>query len=223
MHTEQTRNYIVLIIVLILVLGGVYYKKNRETTPPNLPLSGEVNNVPPEEGLSASGGGNEGVQPKLTYEEDLQQGIEYEKKGELDKAINSYKKASEVSPKEYVPYSNAGSAYYSMQKFAEAEDHFLKAIELQPNNVSVYTKLYDLYYYGLNRDKEQMNAFFADATKNTDNDINIVKLYAMYLEEIKDYKSALSIWQSLLEFEPDNALYKVKVEALQKKIEANAQ
>src|SRR3989344_4108988 len=213
MTIEEKRNYIILIIVLILIIGGVYYKKNRETTPPNLPLSGEVNNVPPEEGLSASGGGNEGVQPKLTSDQYLQQGIEYEKKGELYKAIDSYKKASEVSPKEYVPYSNAGSAYYSMQKFAEAEDHFLKALELQPNNVSVYTKLYDLYYYGLNRNKEQMNAFFKDALENTNNDINIVKLYALYLEEINDPESALPIWQSLLKFEPDNASYKAKIEA----------
>src|SRR3989344_1370963 len=217
MTIEEKRNYIILIIVLILIIGGVYYKKNPETTPPNLPLSGEVNNVTSEEGLSASGGGNEGVQPKLTYEQYLQQGIEYETKGELDKAIDSYKKASEISPKEYVPYSNAGSAYYSLKRFIEAEDHFLKALELSPSSVSVHTKLYDLYFYGLKRDSQQMAAFFQDALNATNNDINIVKLYALYLEEIKDFKSALNIWQSLLDFEPDNVSYKAKVEALQKK------
>ena len=90
-----------------------------------------------------------------------------------------------MSPKEYVPYSNAGSAYYSMRKFVEAEDHFLKALELSPSSVSVYTKLYEVYFYGLKRDAEQMKTFFQDALKNTNNDINMVKLYTLYLEEIK--------------------------------------
>ena len=56
-----------------------------------------------------------------------------------------------------------------------------------------------------------MNAFFEDAMKNTNNDINIVKLYALYLEEIKDYESALPIWESLVKLEPENAAYKAKV------------
>ena len=120
-----------------------------------------------------------------------------------------------------MPYSNIGSAYVSLKQYSEAETAFLKAIELTLNNVSVYTKLYDLYYHGLRRYPHQMNAFFEDAMKNTNNDINIVKLYAFYLEEINDPESALPIWQSLLKFEPDNASYKTKIEALQKKIKIN--
>jgi cytochrome c-type biogenesis protein CcmH/NrfG len=130
----------------------------------------------------------------------------------------SYQQASKLAPKDYVPYSDIGSAYFAMKKLPEAEKAFLKAIELEPNNVSVYTKLYDLYYHGLRRYPHEMNAFFADALKNTNNDINIVKLYAFYLEEINDPESALPIWQSLLNLEPNNAAYKAKVETLQKKI-----
>ena len=55
--------------------------------------------------------------------------------------------------------------------------------------------------------------------KDTDNDISIVKLYASYLEEINDPQSALPIWESLLQLEPENASYKAKVEALQKKMQ----
>ncbi|MEK7128025.1 MAG: tetratricopeptide repeat protein [Patescibacteria group bacterium] len=233
---EQTRNYIVLIIVLILVIGGVYYKKNSNTTPPDLPNPsrpplirggksfpltrgmqgglGEANDVPPDKGEL------KGVapEPKLTYDQYLQRGIKYETDGNQNSAIGAYKKAAEISPKEYVPYSNAGSVYYGMGKYSEAEDHFLKALELSPDSVSVYTKLYEVYFYGMKRSPEQMKAFFKDGMENTNNDINIVRLYASYLEQINDPQSALSIWQSLLNFEPENMPYRAKVEALQKKI-----
>mgnify|MGYP001567434996 CR=1 FL=1 len=161
---------------------------------------------------------NKNKKPAISYDEYLQMGINYETKGELNNAIEAYKKAAKLSPKEYVPYSNIGSAYFSLKQFPEAETAFLKAIELTPNNVSVYTKLYDLYYHGLRRYPHQMNAFFEDAMRDTNNDINIVKLYASYLEEINDPESALPIWQSLLQVEPDNASYKAKIKALQKKI-----
>lgn len=214
MTSEQKRNYIILAIILILVIGGIYYKKYKSNPSLDLPFSGEENNVPPDKGE------DKGVvsEPILTYEQYLQQGINLETKGEFLKAVDSYKKASELSPTEYVPYSNAGSVYYNLKKYTEAEDHFLKALELSPSSVSVYTKLYEVYFYGMKRNKEQMTAFFQDALKNTNNDINIVRMYAIYLEEIAQYESALAIWQSLLKFEPDNASYKAKVEALQKKI-----
>src|SRR3989344_225278 len=221
MTTEQKRNYIILIIVLILIVGGVYYRKYKSNPSLISPYQGR-NEVQNDVDVPLIRG-NEGVvsvnpQPKLTYEQYLQQGINFETKNDLNSAISSYKKAAELSPKEYVPYSNAGSAYYSMGKFTEAEKHFLKALELSPDSVSVHTKLYDLYFYGLKRSPEQMKAFFVDSLKDTNNDINIVKLYTIYLEKIEDFKPALSIWRSLLDFEPDNESYKTKVEALQKQI-----
>jgi tetratricopeptide (TPR) repeat protein len=220
METKQMKNLVILVVVLVLVAGGIYYYKKSREKIPNSPFEeypqGEVDNssTPTSELVTPQ----EGNQEKLTYDQYLQQGINYETKGELLKAISSYRKASELAPKEYVPYSNAGSAYYSMQKYTEAEDHFLQALELVPNNVSVYTKLYEVYFYGLKRNPEQMTTFFQDAMKNTNNSVNIVTLYASYLEQINDPESALPIWQSLLQVEPDNAAYKAKVEALQKKI-----
>lgn len=188
MENLTKKNIIILVVILLFVFGVFYTRKSKP------------------------------IRDAVSYDEYLQMGISYETKGELINAIEAYQKASEISPKDYVPYSNIGSAYYSLKQFPEAETAFLKAIELTSNNVSVYTKLYDLYFHGLRRYPHQMNAFFEDAMKNTNNDINIVKLYAFYLEEINDPESALPIWQSLLQVEPDNASYKAKIEALQKRI-----
>ena len=222
MPTDQKRNLII-VIILILVLGGIFYaKRSRENSPleeysARQDLAEGGGESTPSSELATPQEGNK-PKPALTYDEYLQQGINYETKGQLLNAINSYKKASEIYPKEYVPYSNAGSAYYSLGNFIEAEKHFLQALKLSPDSVSVYTKLYEVYFYGMKRDEEQMKAFFVDALKNTNNSINIVKLYASYLEQINEFESALAIWQSLLKFEPDNTAYKSKIEALREKV-----
>ncbi len=155
----------------------------------------------------------------LNFDENIQKGINYSSKGDSASAIESYKAASEVSPSDYVPYSNLGSIYFSQKKFPEAETAFLKALELKKNNVSVYTKLYEVYAYGMKKDFQQMNTFFTKAMKDTENDVNMIKLYASYLEEMNKLELALPIWQGLLKVEPDNVLYKAKIETLHNKIQ----
>ncbi len=233
MQENLTRKNIIIIIVLVLVVFGVIYnsKKSKVVEPvvtdiPNiivpstLPVNDQEKARQEIKSLNEKISSNTCIETgeRSCYDEHLQLGIKYESLGQLSDAIASYRKASAISPKDYVPYSNIGSAYYGIKKFAEAETAFLKAIDITPNNVSVYTKLYDLYFHGLKRYPHEMNAFFTDAMKNTNNDINIVKLYALYLEEINDLESALPIWEGLLKVEPDNALYKAKIETLQKKI-----
>ena len=62
------------------------------------------------------------------------------------------------------------------------------------------------------------NMTFKDAMDKTKSDLNVVIMYASYLEEVKDFRAALSIWQSLLKFDPTNQAYKNKVVALQAKL-----
>jgi len=231
MKENLTKKNLITIIVLALFVFAVFYSQNKK---PVANVVSDMPNVPSNLNPTDQEKANQEIkdinnkintntcfQKKGTvacYEEYLQRGIKYESLGELSNAINSYQKAAEISPKDYVPYSNIGSAYYGLQKFPEAETAFLKALTLTPNNVSVYTKLYDLYFLGMRRSTEQMTGFFKDAMKNTNNSIDIVKLYASYLENISNFESALSVWQSLLEFEPDNLLYKTKIEALREKV-----
>lgn len=214
------KNLIISSIIIVLLVVGVAFKKRQALAPV---ITDDVNNsvsdvVIPKDSVDSTTITPKGEPKILTYDQYLQEGIDFEKKGKLNDALISYKNASNLAPTEYVPFSNAGSAYYAMKKYTEAEDHFLEAIRLSPNNVSVYTKLYDVYFYGLKRDRSQMNTFFTDAMLDTKNDISIVKLYAFYLENVEDFKASLSIWESLLKFEPENATYKAKVYTLQKKV-----
>lgn len=158
--------------------------------------------------------------PNLTYAEYLQQGIGYESAGELDRAVESYQKAAKIAPKEYVPYSNIGSIYEVKKDFARAEEFFKKALSIDPQALSVYRKLYDLYRYDFRKHPDFMMPFFADIIKTTNNNSDIIKLYAFYLEDINDPEPALTIWKAFLESEPNNQVYIDKIRSLEAKIKS---
>lgn len=158
--------------------------------------------------------------PKLTYAEYLQQGIEYESKGEMGKAIDSYEKAARRDPKQYVSYSNLGTIYQKQKDFTKAEVSFKKALEINPQAISVYKKIYDLYRYDFRKHPDFMMPFFAEIIKTTDNNIDIVKLYAFYLEDVNDPEPALAIWKAFSETEPNNEIYKAKIKTLEAKIKS---
>jgi tetratricopeptide (TPR) repeat protein len=224
------KNIIILVCVLVIILVAFYVKKSNPVVddvpsiivPSHLSISDQDKANQEIKEINEKINSNKCIETgaKACYDEYLQRGIKYESLGEISNAINSYQKARDISPKDYVPYSNIGSAYYGIQKFPEAETALLKALTFSPDNVSIYTKLYEVYFHGMKRNPEQMAGFFKDAIEKTHGNINIVKLYALYLEDIKDPESALPIWQGLLKVEPDNASYKTKVEALQKQIKA---
>jgi len=159
-------------------------------------------------------------QPKLTYDEYLQQGIDYEVAGDPAMAIDSYELASKVDKKVYVPYSNIGSIYITMEEFDMAEVAFKKALSIDPQAVNVWHKLYELYRYNFKKPPHEMDPFFADALEKTNNNIDIIKLRAFYLEDINDPVPALAIWKAFLEAEPGNKVYMDKIEKLETSIKA---
>lgn len=121
--------------------------------------------------------------PATCYEENLQLGIRYEAKGEISNAIKSYLKAAAISPKEYVPYSNIGSAYYGVGKFTDAEKAFIKVTEIAPTNITTYSKLFSLYTHELKKSPSEMNQFFTNALKNTNNDPTLLQLKQSYIPQ----------------------------------------
>ena len=194
------------VLIALIALFGVFYLKNGE----NVSQPEESNNVPqPEESSSPE---------ESSYEEYLQQGIQYESTNELDKAIDAYQKAAQAKPEAYIPYSNLGSIYERNKEFLKAEEAFKTALSIDPQSISVYRKLYELYRYDLKKPSHEMTPFFSDAFEKTNNDIDLMKLYAFYLEDVNDLESALIVWKAFLQAEPGNEIYAAKVKSLEARI-----
>jgi tetratricopeptide (TPR) repeat protein len=79
----------------------------------------------------------------LTPEEHINLGVAYEKKGEIDNAIEEFKKASKKLP---VAYLYLGNAYMQKGNLDEAEKYYKKAIKKQPDLADAYNNLAWLYY-----------------------------------------------------------------------------
>jgi len=200
MKPINTRTKIIILLAILIALtalfGVFYLKKEGNVSQP------EESSLPEE----------------LSYEEYLQQGIQYESANELDKAIAAYQKAAQAKPDSYVSYSNLGSIYEHNKEFSKAEEAFKRALSIDPQSVSVYRKLYELYRYDLQKPRHEMMPFFSDAFEKTNNDIDLMKLYAFYLEDVNDLESALIVWKAFLQTEPDNEIYAAKVKSLEEKI-----
>ena len=79
----------------------------------------------------------------LSPEEHLNLGVTYEKKGELENALEEYKKASKKLP---MAYLYMGNVYFQKNEFDKAEFYYKKTIKKDPENADAYNNLAWLYF-----------------------------------------------------------------------------
>jgi tetratricopeptide (TPR) repeat protein len=72
-------------------------------------------------------------------------GLAYYKKGEHQKALDSYKQALELSPSYSICHTNLGLAYEAVGRWEEAIDAYEKAFFYYPENAAAHLNLGKLY------------------------------------------------------------------------------
>jgi tetratricopeptide (TPR) repeat protein len=86
-------------------------------------------------------------------EKHFKDGFEYQNQGNLDKAIEEYKKATELNPNYLQAHMNLGAAYIGQKKYDQAIEEFNTVVKL---NYYYGTAHYDLgYVYLLKGEKEK--------------------------------------------------------------------
>ncbi|MBI5213140.1 MAG: tetratricopeptide repeat protein [Nitrospirae bacterium] len=121
----------------------------------------------------------------LTPEEHINLGITYEKKGEMDNAVEEFKKASKKLPAAYL---YLGNAYMQKGDLDEAESHYKKAIRKQPDLADAYNNLAWLYY-----NKAKGSRLKAEDMKEIINEAEDLVLKALELNPSNEnYKDTLN-------------------------------
>ena len=85
-------------------------------------------------------------------------GWAYYKKGDMGRAIQNYKKASEIDPEFILPYYNLGVGYLSIDKTDEAIAAFKLAVKLAPGYVDAHYRL-GLVYFKLGMKEDAKREF----------------------------------------------------------------
>jgi tetratricopeptide (TPR) repeat protein len=83
------------------------------------------------------------LEDPLSPEEHLNLGVTYEMNGELDNALEEYKKASKSLP---LAYTYIGNIYFQKGDFKNAEIYYKKALKEEPCSADAHNNLAWLYY-----------------------------------------------------------------------------
>lgn len=77
----------------------------------------------------------------------------------LNEVVALFKKAIELKPDYAEAYENIGKTYYSLEKFAEAEEYIGKSLEFNPNSVSARLSLAWIQLLGFSKGAEAIPNF----------------------------------------------------------------
>lgn len=128
-------------------------------------------------------------------------GIVYEKLKDLDNAINSYKKAVELSPGETDFYYNLGLVYIDKKMYEEAIDCMENVLQQDKDDSNAYFSIGLCYF----KEKKWEGAkyYFERTTELNDDDLYAHFYIGNILKDAGDLNGAKKKFEKVLELSPD--------------------
>lgn len=126
----------------------------------------------------------------------LSMGIDLETLGQMRAAMSAYEHARAEDPQSFVPIANLATAYATIGDYERAVGEFRAAIDVQQDEYSLYTKLADLYHYQL-KDSDRARGIYIEGLMRTNNNPNLIKAFATFLEETGARSESILYWQAL--------------------------
>ncbi len=153
------------------------------------------------------------------------QGSEAARSGDWDKAIDSFRKATDLDKKHAPNLAAAlqqrGAANMSQQRFTEAAEDFTEALKINPNDAGTYERR--AYVEMKMNDYDKALADYSEAIKHNPRDARYYNLRAYILETKSDVNGATADTEKALKIDKHNAEALARKERLQKIQAANAQ
>lgn len=236
MNKDSVIKYFIWIVPVIIfagLVGGVIYYKAKTGGPS---ANGEVVVNKPKPIITLSADAQAKIDAKIKSANDkiaatpgdqnitlhdlyISLGLNLESEGKFDEALQAYLKSISLAPQLVEGYIDAANIY-KIQGFAtRAEKYYLQAIDIKPDYFETYQNLAEVYIDEFNKPPQEIKTFYLQALVATNNEPELQRYYADYLESIKDYQSSLQIWQQIILTKPsDSARVNAKIAELEKDI-----
>ncbi len=119
--------------------------------------------------------------------------------GEGKRAYKTLVEAIELKPEKSTAFNMLGNLLVSMKKYKSARNAFEIAVKKEPgiytNHAALAAFLRDYFSY----EKDAIALAYKDGLSATEGHLNLLKDNAAWLEEIKDIKGAIELWQKVYE------------------------
>lgn len=136
--------------------------------------------------------------------------------GDLKGALEAYTAAMNINSNNPEVWAGLYFVYRDMGDFINAEDSVKKAVKFNPEDWNMWRNYIDLEQYQFKASEGELDKIYKQALSGTKNNLNIITLYAQFLEANNDLLSALNYWKIALQQEPDNLTYESEVSRLKK-------
>ena len=124
---------------------------------------------------------------------------------EVNKEIEDYTKAIELTPNDPKLYIKRGLAYYVRVRYDKALDDFNKAVELAPDSANVYVERGG--FYSLLSKNDLAIADYTKAIEIEPKNINAFDGRGFAYKRTRDYEKAIADFSNAIELEPENRLH----------------
>jgi tetratricopeptide (TPR) repeat protein len=126
-------------------------------------------------------------------------GILYRSVDDLKNSCLMFNQARSLNGNNFVVISALGTVFEEMGDYDQAEVAFLETLKVNSEDDNTYVKLGMLYRSGkIKKTVLEIRTFYADGIKKTKGRGVLPREYATYLEEIKEYATAKSLWEAIL-------------------------
>ena len=142
----------------------------------------------------------------------------------LGDGVNAYEHlldATETLPQKSLAYRNLGILLVNAEVYEDGESYLRRAIEAETTIAQNHTALIDYYTRFKSGDEREIEQIFKNARESTNDNTNVLRLYAIWLEEKGDYIYALDIWKLILRNGGANTSVERRIESLTEKINSN--
>lgn len=130
----------------------------------------------------------------------------YHMVGDLAAAKEFYLKASKINRLDPALWASLFSVYKDMYDYRAARDAVKKSLGINPVDWNLWRGYIELEQFHFGADRAKLEGLYREALTATNNSVNIITVYAKFLEEGGDRQGALKYWKMTLEKVPSGEL-----------------